>query len=121
MPGAIYSASIAGDGAASMGGSAVWYAVCHMTAVAAGARELEVGSSDHLLRAGWVAFGDTLSVIGATARDYWRAVWWLDFVDSLYTPVPSTGEAGGPLGLVASRIRWHIPVGGAADIYVFGV
>lgn len=118
MPGAVYDADISGDGDDDLAGSAVIYAICHMGTIGGGVRELETGSPDHILRAGWISFGDVLSAIGATPRSYWRSVWWLDFVDSMYTPDPST--AGGPTTLVATRVRWHLPPGGAAHLYVFG-
>jgi hypothetical protein len=116
----MYDADIAGEGIDSLSGSHIWYAVARIITVPPSARILEVASDGHILRAGWISFGDTLSVIGATSRDYWRSVWWLDFIDSLWTPVPSTGEGGGPLALAASRVQWSIPTGGLAHLYVFG-
>jgi hypothetical protein len=120
MPGTIYDAAIAGDGIGSLAGSEYLYAVCRITAVPFGTRELEVGSSDHILRAGWISFGDSLGVIGGVTLDYWREVWWLDFITTLHTPRPSGVFGGAPLSEVASRVRWHIPPGGAAWLYVFG-
>lgn len=118
--GVYFDADIAGDGRADLvGGNLILYALVHGTARGAGVRELEVGSPDHVLRAGWVSFGDHLSVIGGVDRDYWRAVWWLDFDDAMYTPDPSS-SGGAPFALFATRVRWHLPVGSAAHLYVFG-
>jgi hypothetical protein len=120
MPGSIYDAGISGDGSDSLTGSQLWYAICRLDPVGGGVRELETGSPDHVLRAGWVAFGDPISAIGGVSRVYWRAVWWLDFVESMFTPEPSTDVFNNPLTMACSKVRWHIPVGGSAHLYVFG-
>jgi hypothetical protein len=118
--GVYFDADISGAGVDDLvGGTQLYYAVLHFSAVGGQVRELEAAAPDHILRAGWVSFGDRLSVIGATARDYWRAVWWLDFVDSFWTPVP-TGVGGGTAVLIASRVRWYLAPGCEAHLYVYG-
>lgn len=115
----LFAGTIAGDSGATLAGSEIFYAVCHFTSVGAPVRELEVGSPDHILRAGWVSFGDSLSVIGGSPISYWLPVWWLDFVSSFWTP---NGSVVGttPVGQNATLVRWHLQPGGSAELYVYG-
>lgn len=118
MPGTLLARTISGDGVDSLSGSEVYFAIVHIGTMPHGIRELESANPDHILRAGWVSFGASLASIGGINRDYWREVWFLDFVDSMFTPSPSTFT--GPTSLTSDRIRWHIGPGGSANLYVFG-
>lgn len=109
---------IANDGQDSLSGSSVIYAVVHISSVGVEARPIE-GGGDRYLRLGWFAFGDNLNVIGSVSRDYWREPVFLNYLDTLWTPDPSTAS-GSPLVLIGSIIRWHLGVGGAGHIFVFG-
>lgn len=119
MP-AYFDADISGDGSSALLSNQVVYMVVHMITPSAGVRELESGSPDHVLRAGWVAFGDTLNVIGGVSRAYWRPPIFLDFNDLLWTPIPSA-QPGTAFEMQATLLRWHIPVSGLYHAYVFGL
>jgi hypothetical protein len=119
MP-AYFDADISGDASSALASNQLVYLVCHNITPSPGQRELEVGSPDHVLRAGWLAFGDTLNVIGGINRAYWRQPIFLDFEDMLWTPDPS-GQPGTPFELQATLVRWHIPPGGLYHLYVFGL
>jgi len=120
MP-AYYDASISGDGSASLsGGTSVLYFAVHFTAQGAEARELEVGSPDHLLRLGWVALGRNLTLPSDSARDYWMEPIHLNFLNTRWTMAPN-GNASGSFFMSADRVRWHLSSGAAARLYVFGV
>ena len=41
-------------------------------------------------------------------------------MESMFTPEPSTDVFNNPLTMACSKVRWHIPVGGSAHLYVFG-
>jgi hypothetical protein len=73
---------------------------------------------DSIVRFGWFALGDTLDVIGS-ARPYWRDPVWINWTDVLWTPVPSSDDPNA-LGVVATLFRWHLGVGAAAHVFVFG-
>lgn len=109
---------ISGDDSDVLPGNSLIYAVVHVTSVGVEARPVE-GGSDRYLRLGWIAFGDSLSVIGSVERFYWREPVYLNYLDTLWTPDPST-SGGGALTLVGSRVRWHLGVGAAAHLYIFG-
>lgn len=109
---------IAGDGQADLAGASVWYLVLHVTALGDEARLPAPSVPDQIMRFGWLALGDTLDVIGG-ARPYWRDPLWINFTDVLWTPVPSS-DSSGPLALVATLLRWHLSVGAAAHVYVYG-
>lgn len=116
----VFETDISGDGSAALGFGNVIYAVCHLSSVGGPVRELEQGSPDHILRAGWFAFGDTLNVIGGVNLEYWRAPIWLDFVNTLFTPLPSGIHAGAALVELGTIVRWHVAIGCAGHLYVFG-
>lgn len=109
---------IAGDGQDVFPSNQVIYLVVHVTTLGDEARIPALTVPDQVLRFGWLALGDSLDV-GDGARDYWREPLWINFLDTMWTPDPST-LAGSPLVLIASRIRWHLSVGAAAHLYVFG-
>lgn len=109
---------ISGDGQDSLTGSNVIYAVIHVTALGSEARVLTPSVPDAVARFGWFSWGDNVPVIGG-ARDYWREVEWINFLDLLWTPTPSS-VGGGPTGLTATLFRWHLSIGAEAHVYVFG-
>jgi len=109
---------IAGDGTASLAGAEVLYIIVHVSDLGDEARVPTPSVPDQVVRLGWVALGDTLDAIGG-ARSYWRDPIWLNWTDVLWTPVPST-EDPNALGCVASLLRWHLGIGAAAHVYVFG-
>lgn len=117
MP-AYFDDDISGDGQETFPGGEVLYAVVHVTTVGPEARLVAPAVADQYLRLGWFAFGDSLDVIGG-ARDYWRDAVWINFLDTLWTPVPSSNDPVA-LGLVATRLRWHLTFGTEAHMYVFG-
>jgi hypothetical protein len=110
---------ISGSGQDSLSGIHVLYMVIHLTALGPEVRQPTFADTDSIMRAGWVAFGDTLSVIGS-ARPYWREPMWINFEDLMWTPDPSTNSST-PLDLVASLFRWHLGAGTTAHVYIFGV
>lgn len=115
-----YDADIADQGVDNLAANQPVYAVLHITALGPAVRPLEAFAPDHFMRIGWLSFGDTLSVIGATARDYWREPIWIDVTDFFWTPIPS-GIAGTPAILNASRVRWVLATGTTAHLYVFSL
>lgn len=109
---------ISGQGDDDLSGSAVLYLVLHVTSIGDEARLVTPLVSDLYLRFGWFAFGDSLDVIGGS-RDYWRDPVWINFLDTLWTPVPSTA-APNALSIVATRFRWNLSLGAAAHVYIYG-
>lgn len=116
----MFEDDVFGSGHASLSGSSsVIFVAAHVLVVPWEARPLEVDDPDHYLRMGWFSLGDHFSVPGdATVRDWWRAPVWLDFLDSLWTPIPSGGAA--TTTVQATQIRWSIGNPGVVHLYVFG-
>ena len=115
----LYDADISGAGSDVLAGSEIWYAAILVSTPPDGARLLEGPPLGHYLRMGYVSFGSTLSVIGGTAIQYSRAPIWLDFIDTMWTPIPSTVN-GQVQSMVADSVHWWIPPGGLAHLYVYG-
>jgi hypothetical protein len=115
----LYDADISGGGTDVLAGSEIIYAAILVSTPPDGARLLEGPPLGHFLRMGWVSFGATLSVIGGSPIQYSRAPIWLDFIDTFWTPVPST-VAGAAVSMAADSVHWWIPPGGLAHLYVFG-
>lgn len=97
------------------------YALVHVYVAPYDSRPLEVGDPDHMLRMGWIAFGADTDVIDATSRTYWSAPVWLDFLDTIWHPIPTTDSLANDFGVWASRVRWSLGLGGSAWLYVYGV
>jgi hypothetical protein len=115
-----FDADVADQGEAALAANNIAYAVLHLDTVGPAARPLEAYAPDHYMRIGWLSFGDTLSVIGATARHYWRAPLWVDVTDLLWTPDPSSYPLGA-LTLFATRVRWVFATGTSGHLYVFSL
>lgn len=109
---------ISGDDTDVLPSNQVIYAVAWLSALGGDVREGDAHSGQ-ILRAGWFSFGDLFNVIGATDREYWREPIYLNFQGTLWTPDPST-SGGGPLVLIASRVKWHLSVGTTGHLYVYG-
>ena len=109
---------ISGSGNDALAGSEILYAVVHLDTLGPEVRQPTFADADSIMRAGWFAFGDSLSVIGG-ARSYWRDPVWINFSDLLWTPDPSSNDPTA-LGLVATLFRWHLSIGTSGHVYVFG-
>src|ERR1700686_2165126 len=120
MPSVYLDATATGDGSAVFsGGNSVLYVSVEITTVGPLATLIEPSISDHLLRLGWFALGDAFDT-GIGTLDYWREIVWCNFVNNLWTPLPSADNSGSTSGL-ASRIRWWFGPGTTAHIHVLGL
>lgn len=115
-----YDADISDSGAADLvGGSSVLYAAIHLTALGPLVTVPWAGETDHILRAGFVTLGDHFDIGDGDSHDWWRAPIWLDFVDTLWTPLPS-GDSGGGLVVQATRVRWSLSPSTTGHLHIFG-
>lgn len=109
-----FDADVSGDGSIDFASSGILFASIDITT--AGPLPRPVDSFDHILRAGWISFGDTFD-IGLGTFDYWRTPIFADFFHTLWTPDPSGDLTGGTFTIVASRVRYHFSDGVAAHIH----
>src|SRR5258708_34849073 len=117
-----FDGDVADSGAADLvGGSRVLYAACHLTALGNLVHGTGDGLADHVLKAGFFSIGDHFSIGVALPHDWWRAPIWLDFIDTLWTPVASADAANAPLCVQATRVRWFLTPGTHAHLSVFGI
>jgi len=117
----LYDADISDAGVADLvGGTNVQFFLCHLTALGLGVRHPVDLDDDHLLRAGWIAFGRSLNLIGGVTRDYWHPPVFLDWTDSRWIPQPNVNSAT-VLAIVATRVRWRLSPGTSGHLYVQGV
>jgi hypothetical protein len=115
-----FDADISGAGVGDLvGGNSVQFFLCHLSALGPEVRRPVDLTDDQLLRAGYIAFGRTLSLIGGVSRDYWHAPIWLDWQDTRWIPQPNQNSAG-VLNIVATRVRWRLSPGTAGHLYVVG-
>jgi hypothetical protein len=119
MP-AYLTTPIAGDAVSLLTGTQIVYIAWKLTTIDPMVRELEPSAPDHVLRAGWIALGDSINPFGTGFEDYWTPPIWLDFVRGLWTPSPST-NAGAPLAQFGSKIRWHLNGSTDGFLFVFGL
>lgn len=101
------------------GGNAVQFFLLHLTTIGPTARQLDGLADDRIIRAGWIAFGRTLNLIGATSRDYWHAPIFIDFADRRWIPEPNQNSST-VLTIVATRVRWYLSPGTAGRLLVVG-
>jgi hypothetical protein len=93
-----------------------------LVTVGSGVRYLELGVTDHVLRAGWVSLGDHFDIGDGTDRNYWRAPIWADFEHTLWTPVETNvGTSLDPITVLASRLRYSFIADTTAEILVLGL
>jgi hypothetical protein len=115
-----FDADISGAGVGDLvGGNSVQFFLVHLTAFGPGVRHPEGLTDDQLLRAGFIAFGRSLSLIGGVTRDYWHPPIWLDWEDTRWVPQPNQNSAG-VLQVVATRVRWRLSPGTEGHLYVNG-
>lgn len=116
----LFDNDISGDGISDLVGSNhVLFWECHLTALGGDVRELEVTAPDHILRAGWVSLGDRFTIGTGPFLDRWRQPVQLNFLETLWTPIPSDSP-GGSLSVLATRVRWHLSPGTLGHLFVFG-
>lgn len=114
-----YDADVSGQGSADLvGGSSVLYFSVELTALGPLVTVPNADETGHVLRAGWVSLGDHFDLGGGDV-DWWREPIWIDFTRTLWTPLP-TNDSGGPLTIVATRVRWSFSVDTTAHLHVFG-
>lgn len=114
------SRTIAGDGTDLLTGTQVVYMVWRLSTIDPMVREADPSNPDHVLRAGWLSFGDSLDPFSLGAQDYWQAPIFLNFTLGLWVPDPSH-FGGGVMDHFASRIRWHLNGSTAGNLFVFGL
>jgi hypothetical protein len=112
--------SIAGDGVDILTGSQIIYMVVSLSTIDPLVRVLEPSAPDHFLRAGWISFGDSLTLFGGGPLFYWEQPIYLDFAQTLWTPDPASAPGGVTTGF-GTRIRWHLNGVTAGDVHVFGL
>ena len=101
-------------------GNEVVYVTFDTTTIPTRAGHAADGISDHYLRIGWFALGDSFDIgTGDTLR--WCPITWWNFQNNIWTPDPSTGEGGGALRRIATRVRYYIYPGGAGHMHIFGL
>lgn len=116
----LFDADISDGGVGDLvGGNSVQFFLVHLTALGFGVRHPVDLDDDHLLHAGFIAFGRSLNFIGGVTRDYWHQPIWLDWTDSRWVPQPNQNSAG-ILAVVATRVRWRLSPGTSGHLYVSG-
>lgn len=101
------------------GGTSVQFFLCHLTSIGGLVRPLDELPDDRIVRAGWITFGRTLNLIGATSRDYWHPPIFLHFADQRWVPDPNQSNTQ-ILTLVATRVRWYLSPGTEGHLLVVG-
>lgn len=116
----LYDADISGTGAADLvGGTNVSFFLLHLTSLGGLVRRIEDYPDDRLLRAGAIAFGRTLTLIGGVSRDYWQPPIFIDWEDFRWIPQPNQNNSV-IMQIVATRVRWVLSTGVAGHLYVNG-
>jgi hypothetical protein len=116
----LFDGDISDAGAADLvGGSNIFFVTVHLTALGPLVSIPWSSDTDHILRAGFFSLGDHFDIGDSDVHDWWRAPIWIDFSDTLWTPLPTT-DSSGPLTVVATRVRWSLSVGTTGHLHVFG-
>jgi hypothetical protein len=112
---------ISGQGTVDVGSSAnMIFWECHLDAIGALVRIPELTDIDHVLRAGFITWGDHNTGIGGVDRIYWRQPYWLSFVDELYT---ANGDTNNGLFTTFSAhyFRWSLSPGTSGHLYGYAL
>jgi hypothetical protein len=115
---ALVDRDISGHGSESFGNKQVSYVFVHLDSLGVNVNSPEPGVLDHILRAGWIAFGYNGDAGDGTIRDYWREPIWLNFVDTEWTPVPQ--YQGSDQTIWATQVRWWLSPGTTGHLWVNG-
>lgn len=110
----LFDQVVTNAGQAALGPAAV---IDHVAAVVTArgglVRAPDIGASDHIIRAGWVALGAELDADGTMPHQvYWQSVQWLDFDGSCFDPAPDS--------MPVTHIRWFLSPGTQAHLFVGG-
>jgi hypothetical protein len=115
---AVFEDDIEGSGFIDLEGSyVVSYALMEMTNAGYSVTPVENSDSDHILRAGWIAFGYRDFDAESEPRFWWDEVIWINFTRTRWHPTPA--QVGGDNCFIyASAIRWHLYPGTTAHLIV---
>jgi hypothetical protein len=117
--GVYFDSDVSGSGSSALsGGSSVLYVATDMLALGGLVSAIEPDVSDHHLRIGWWSLGDTFDA-GEGSVAHWRDIQWINFEQTLWTPVP-TGGSGFSLTALATLVRWWLSPGSSVHLHVFG-
>lgn len=121
MPFTAIDIDISGQGTYDVGSAAnMLFWECYLDTLGPLVRVPELTDPDHILRAGFITWGDNNSVIGGVDRIYWKPPHWLSFQAEIYTT--GIDDLGGtPSTFVAHYFRWSLSPGTSGHIYGYAL
>lgn len=113
--------TISNVGSFDFGPQRVNYFLYHTFSLGPQAKEASARDSDYLLRIGWITFGTTVEVPDLGTLQFWREPIWLNFYNTIWTPVPQTDSSALDFAIWCTHVRWSLTTDTVGRLIVTGV
>lgn len=113
--------TISGAGSFGFGAQRINYFLYHTFELGPEAKAASVRDIDYLLRVGWITFGTTVEVPDLGTLEFWREPIWLNYYNTIWSPVPQTDIAAQDFAVWCTHVRWSITSGTVGRLIVVGV
>jgi hypothetical protein len=113
--------TVSGVGSFNMGAQRINYFLFHTYELGVEAKEASIRDSDYLLRMGWITFGTTVELPDLGTIEYWRAPIWLNYYNTIWTPVAQTDIDAHDFAIWCTHVRWSLSTDLVGRLVVVGV
>lgn len=117
----LYEANVSGTGIATFSATRVQYILFATTTIGSEAKAASVRDDDYMLRIGWITLGVEVAIPDVITAEFWRAPWWINFLNTEISSIPQTDYLANDFGIWADRVRWSLTTGLEAHLLVVGV
>lgn len=117
----LYEADVTDQGIATFSPTRVQYMLFATMTIGSEAKAVSVRDDDYMLRIGWITLGVLVTIPDVIEAEFWRAPWWINFLNTEISAIPQTDSSANDFGIWADRVRWSLTNGLEGHLLVVGV
>lgn len=117
----LFDSDVAGQGNTYFGAQRIQYMLFATLTQGSEVKPFSVRDDDYMARIGWVTLGALVTIPDVVEAVFWRAPWWINFLNTEISSIPQTDSAANDFGIWATHVRWSLTDGVLGHLLVVGV